>query len=180
MSAYRIALLALALLTAACDRGPTGPDALLPGTFEATTTGALDLSLAGPAALEQADDGTTSLWLSDTTVAADSSAGSPEGVLVALQSAGALPGKGSYAVGSPEEDGDAPFTAAWVIYYPDGAELLISASGTVRITSSSPERVAGDFDIAFVPPGDDGAGADTSRVRGRFDAAPAAVPPPGG
>lgn len=68
----RIALLALVLAVAACDRGETGPGALAPGTFEAATTGALDLKLAGQAALEQLDDGSTALWLSDSTLGADS------------------------------------------------------------------------------------------------------------
>lgn len=137
-------LVLLALVPAACgDDGPSGPGGDLDdGTFEATVSGDLSLTLTGEAFFASVNLGdgfaAWSLTLSPP------SGGSQETSIV-LTHYGSRPSEGSHTMTLNEQTGEG--YQLGLHYWEDGDLLgiLLGTSGTLQVTSSSTNRMRGSM-----------------------------------
>lgn len=131
----RTSLALLAALAGSACGNSTGPT--IEGTFEANVSGALSDEMSGTAEFGIfAGEG---LGLSFRTT--DGS-----GLLGIGNLEEARPGPGTYTMGDPNEEG--VFFALYLRQTMGGAASLVSRSGTLVITSSTPERLEGSFSFA--------------------------------
>lgn len=141
----RLAALALlALLPTACgdDDGPAGPGGDLDeGTFEATVSGDLSLTLTGEAVFASVNLGDGfAAW----TLTLSPLSGGQQTSLV-LTHYGTRPGEGSHTLTLNEQTGEGYQLA---LNYWDGddyAGVLLGTSGTLHVTSSSSNRMRGSM-----------------------------------
>lgn len=142
------------LLLAACGGGD-GPTSPKPGQggFTATVSGAASKSLSGQAGFLV----TTNLF----TIALNNTAGT--GSIQFSRLAG-VPAVGTYQLDANAEPSSGAFVA---IYSGGGQENYIASTGSLTITSSSADRIAGTF--SFTGTGGTSGSASVS-VSGSFDA----------
>jgi hypothetical protein len=137
------------------------------GDSEVMVSGAVTDSFSGGAIFGADDDGSDfGLALFEGNLA---TGGLPSGAFVAFAREEGLPPEGTYALG--EEDGDMVISGGYASDFSGiiGATIVASESGTITITSSSSDRIAGSF--SFTGPAENSSGElGEATVSGTFDA----------
>lgn len=139
----RFATLALiALIPAACggDDDPTGPGGLDEGTFQATVSGDLSLTISGQAgyAAVNLGNGLTGWALTMTPASSE-----VDGSSIILTHYGSTPTEGSFSLDLNEQTGEG-YTLGFT-YYDGGAYtgVLQGSGGTIQITDVSGNSMQG-------------------------------------
>jgi hypothetical protein len=138
-----------ALVLAGCD-STTGPD-VDAGEFTVEVTGDLDSSVSGSAVHGGGEDSEgADIWVISLT-GVD---GTGEGISISFFRYGTRPGTGDFALEDVTET-DILGSGQWgafITAMEDGSAIFIgfSTGGTVEITSSSAERLAGTFEFDAV------------------------------
>ena len=156
-----VPVVALCAAAIACSDG-TGPETLSPGTFRVVVTGARSERFTGDAKISNPFPDFYTITLTPRS-------GGPDFGL----------GIGFFALGRPavgthqiRRFGEAPEMSAGCVRTPSGTgcPLWSSERGELRVTRSSPERVAGSFTADLVDMPFNPAGTARLHVEGAFDA----------
>lgn len=167
--------LLLALTFTSCDSDDNGDGdgngngngGTVVGDADVNVSGALDSSFSGSAVFGVDEDNTSfSLALFEGGFVTGTT---PTGELVAIGRDGGRPDEGTYDLGVT--DNQVTFVGAYVssLSDPTGATFVSSESGTLTITSSSSDRVAGSFSFTGQAISGTGSVGEVT-VSGTFDA----------
>jgi hypothetical protein len=160
-------IVASALGAASCREGGTGPGEVQAGEFRATVSGHASGEFTGTAYLYEGDD----TFIPGRYIVLTSAGGEAE---ITIRAGGILSSGtdfdfqvGRHPLGVLSDvDADLILTPSEAV-----APLYIAKSGSLRVTSSSAERVAGRFEFDGVMYQRDGS-ARHARVSGEFNAVP--------
>jgi len=131
-SSTLIVLSALAPLTSCGDKG-MDPEDLKAGTFEATVSGEVNVTLRGCAAFVSEFEFFQIGFI-------PTQSGAANGLITLARGESGLPGVGTYQINEDEAD-------AFIGLFFQSAETYTSESGTLKITSSSGANLQGSFNF---------------------------------